>query len=52
MLVQPAEGTVMDGLMVGDAVAEQVKLAQGLMHVPTHAAPLDPGKGVSKAGQP
>jgi hypothetical protein len=42
----------MDGLVMGDAVAEQVKFAHGLMHIPAHAAPVDPGKGIAKAWQP
>ena len=40
----------MDGLVMGDAVAEHMKVPYGVVHVSADSAPLDTWEGVAKAG--
>ncbi len=35
--MEPAERTIVDGLVMGDTVAQQVKLSHRIMHISTHA---------------
>ena len=50
--MESAKRAVMDGLVVGDAVAEQVEFLHGIMHIPAHPAPFDAREGSAKAREP
>jgi hypothetical protein len=50
--VEPAEGTVVDRLVMGDTVTQQVKLSHCIMYIPAHPAPLDSREGSAKAREP
>jgi hypothetical protein len=50
--VEFLQGTVVNRLMVGNAVTEDMNVPDGVMDIPTDAAALDPGKRLTEAGQP
>jgi hypothetical protein len=50
--MQHLQGTVMDRLMVRDAVAQHVQIPDRVVYVPPHSAALDAGKCLAEAGHP
>jgi hypothetical protein len=50
--MQRSKLPVVDGLVVRDAITEQVKVTEGIVDVSPQAAALDAGKSSAEAWQP
>jgi hypothetical protein len=50
--MKSAKRAVVDGLMMGNAVSQQVKLSHGIVYISPHAVSNNSRKRLAKAGQP
>jgi hypothetical protein len=50
--VKLTEGTIVDWFIVRDAIAQQVEISHGIVHVPAHPASPYSREGVAQAGKP